>query len=53
VGDDDWAICGWRGATVDNLAFLPRDYPELRSSDWNRTSLDRAHHCGANALIAQ
>jgi len=30
VGDDDQAIYGWRGATLDNLAALPRDYPELK-----------------------
>jgi ATP-dependent DNA helicase Rep len=30
VGDDDQAIYGWRGATLDNLAQLPRDYPALK-----------------------
>jgi ATP-dependent DNA helicase Rep len=30
VGDDDQAIYAWRGATVDNLAQLPKDYPQLK-----------------------
>ncbi|MDY0309067.1 MAG: UvrD-helicase domain-containing protein [Castellaniella sp.] len=30
VGDDDQAIYAWRGATVENLAQLGRDYPTLR-----------------------
>lgn len=30
VGDDDQAIYAWRGATVENLAQLGRDYPSLR-----------------------
>lgn len=30
VGDDDQAIYGWRGATLENLAQLPRDYPALK-----------------------
>jgi ATP-dependent DNA helicase Rep len=30
VGDDDQAIYGWRGATLDNLAALPRDYPGIK-----------------------
>ncbi len=30
VGDDDQAIYGWRGASADNLARLPQDYPSLK-----------------------
>ena len=29
VGDDDQAIYAWRGATLDNLRQLQRDFPEL------------------------
>jgi len=30
VGDDDQAIYGWRGATIENLARLQQDFPGLR-----------------------
>lgn len=30
VGDDDQAIYAWRGATVENLTHLARDYPQLQ-----------------------
>ena len=52
VGDDDQAIYGWRGATLDNLAALPRDYPKLRviKLEQNYRSTVRILRC-ANALI--
>jgi ATP-dependent DNA helicase Rep len=52
VGDDDQAIYGWRGATLDNLAALPRDYPQLKviKLEQNYRSTMRILRC-ANALI--
>ena len=44
VGDDDQAIYGWRGATIDNLAQLPHDYPALKVDQARaELPLDRAH----------
>jgi ATP-dependent DNA helicase Rep len=53
VGDDDQAIYGWRGATLDNLAALPRDYPGLQviKLEQNYRSTVRILR-SANALIA-
>jgi ATP-dependent DNA helicase Rep len=52
VGDDDQAIYGWRGATLDNLAALPRDYAGLRviKLEQNYRSTVRILR-SANALI--
>jgi len=53
VGDDDQAIYGWRGASIDNLAQLPRDYPALKvvKLEQNYRSTVRILK-SANALIA-
>jgi ATP-dependent DNA helicase Rep len=53
VGDDDQAIYGWRGATLDNLAQLPKDYPNLKviKLEQNYRSTVRILR-SANALIA-
>ncbi len=53
VGDDDQAIYGWRGATLDNLAQLPRDYLRLKviKLEQNYRSTIRILR-SANTLIA-
>ncbi|MEO6927653.1 MAG: UvrD-helicase domain-containing protein [Casimicrobiaceae bacterium] len=53
VGDDDQAIYGWRGATIENLARLHADYPALQvvKLEQNYRSSVRILRC-ANALIA-
>ena len=53
VGDDDQAIYGWRGASLDNLAQLQRDYPALKvvKLEQNYRSTVRILR-SANALIA-
>ncbi len=53
VGDDDQAIYGWRGASLDNLAQLPRDFPTLKvvKLEQNYRSTVRILR-SANALIA-
>lgn len=53
VGDDDQAIYGWRGATIENLEQLPRDFESLRviKLEQNYRSDVRILR-SANALIA-
>ncbi|HET7032393.1 MAG TPA: UvrD-helicase domain-containing protein [Casimicrobiaceae bacterium] len=53
VGDDDQAIYGWRGATLDNLGALPTDYPTLKvvKLEQNYRSTARILR-SANTLIA-
>ena len=53
VGDDDQAIYGWRGADIENLRGLPRDYPSLKliKLEQNYRSTVRILKA-ANALIS-
>jgi len=53
VGDDDQAIYAWRGASAENLARLPQDYPDLKviKLEQNYRSSLRILRC-ANALIS-
>ncbi len=54
VGDDDQSIYGWRGATLENLERLGRDYPGLRiiKLEQNYRSSQRILEA-ANRLIAR
>jgi ATP-dependent DNA helicase Rep len=53
VGDDDQAIYGWRGATIENLEQLPHDFNSLKviKLEQNYRSEVRILR-SANALIA-
>jgi ATP-dependent DNA helicase Rep len=53
VGDDDQAIYGWRGASLDNLSRLAKDFPSLKviKLEQNYRSTTRILRA-ANSLIA-
>ncbi len=52
VGDDDQAIYAWRGATVENLARLTQDYPNLAliKLEQNYRSVQRILHAANNVI---
>ncbi|TMG90881.1 MAG: ATP-dependent DNA helicase Rep [Betaproteobacteria bacterium] len=53
VGDDDQAIYGWRGATIENLEQLPHDFNSLKVIKLEQNYRSEARILrSANALIA-
>jgi ATP-dependent DNA helicase Rep len=54
VGDDDQAIYAWRGATLDNLANLKLDYPNLHVIKLEQNYRSSGHIlAAANAVIKE